>query len=330
MRLYRSGDEGEAVRDIQDRLVALGFSCEPDRAGLFDNGTVAAVIDFQAKRGLWTDGIVGPDTWRALVSAGYRLGSRILYRRVPMMRGDDVAELQRRLNSLGFDTGKVDGIFGPDTLHGLLEFQANRRLAEDGLAGLEVVEELDLMGRATMKHGREVVRDHQWLETLPRTIAGQRIYVDPFCRDETEMGATWEPAVTLGNILQDLGVIVTISRSIDTSPPERVRALRANRLGVDVIVALCLPYEAEPGTYYFASQHSSSSAGEAIAASIAGCLDLQWNGRAIPILKNTRAPAVVVAAGGIDDQTAGHIAQGLINLYSGGPPETIRPASHKT
>lgn len=322
MRLYRSGDEGEAVRDIQDRLIALGFSCDPDRSGSFGSGTVAAVMGFQTKRGLWADGLVGPDTWRALVSAGYQLGSRILYRRVPMMRGDDVAELQRRLNSLGFDTGKVDGVFGPDTLQGVLEFQANRRLAEDGLAGLEVVEELELMSRATMKHGREVVRDHQWLDTLPRTIAGQRIYIDPFCRDETEMGVTWEPAVTLGNILQDLGTTAIISRSIDTSPPERVRALRANRFGVDMVVAVCLPYDADPGTYYFASQHSSSSAGEAIATSIAECLDLRWSGRAIPILKNTRAPAAVVAVSALDDQVAGRIAQGLINLYSAGPPET--------
>jgi N-acetylmuramoyl-L-alanine amidase len=317
VRLYRSGDEGEAVRDIQDRLIALGFACDPDLPGMFGAGTVSAVIDFQSKRGLWTDGIVGPDTWRALVSAGYRLGSRILYRRVPMMRGDDVAELQRRLNSLGFDTGKVDGIFGPDTLQGLLEFQANRRLAEDGLAGQEVVAELDLMARATMKHGREVVRDHQWLESLPRPIAGQRIYIDPFCRDQTEMDATWSPAVTLGNILQDLGAVVTISRSIDTNPPERVRALRANRLGVDLIVALCLPYESGSGTHFFASQHSSSSAGEALASAIGGCLGVSRSGRAIPILKNTRAPAVVVAVSDMDAQTAGRIAQGLIDLYSG-------------
>ena len=45
-----------------------------------------------------------------------------------MMRGDDGADLQRKLDALGFETGKPDGIFGPDTLVGLLDFQANRRL----------------------------------------------------------------------------------------------------------------------------------------------------------------------------------------------------------
>lgn len=171
MRLYRQGDEGEAVRDIQDRLGALGFDTEDDPTGSFGESTYRAVSAFQAKRGLWADGIVGPDTWRALVSAGYTLGSRILYHRVPMMAGDDVADLQRQLNSLGFDSGNVDGIFGPDTLRGLLAFQSNRGLAEDGLAGTEVIAELALMSRATAKHGREAVRGRQWLENILQPLA---------------------------------------------------------------------------------------------------------------------------------------------------------------
>lgn len=316
MRLYRIGDDGEAVRDIQDRLAALGFDSAVDGVGSFGEATVAAVSAFQAKRGLWADGIVGPDTWRALVSAGYTLGSRILYHRVPMMRGDDVADLQRRLNALGFDTGIVDGIFGPDTLQGLLDFQSNRGLAEDGLAAAEVVDELNLMARATQKPGREIVRGHQWLENLPPTIAGQRIYVDPFCRDESEAAATWSPSILLSTIIQDLGASIYLSRSVDTAPAERVRALRANRLGVDVIVSLCLATPADAGIYYFASALSSSSAGKALAHRIGAVMGVEPNGRATPMLKNTRSPAVVVAASRIDERVVAAIAQGLIDLYA--------------
>ena len=45
--------------------------------------------------------------------AGWTAGGRTLYfrPRAPM-RGDDVASLQARLNALGFDAGKEDGIFG--------------------------------------------------------------------------------------------------------------------------------------------------------------------------------------------------------------------------
>lgn len=316
MRLYRSGDEGEAVRDIQDRLGALGFAAEGDRLGSFGESTVVAVSAFQEKRGLWVDGIVGPDTWRALVSAGYELGSRILYHRVPMMRGDDVAELQRDLNSLGFDAGNVDGIFGPDTLAGLLDFQANRGLAEDGLAGAEVVDELALMSRATSKRGREVVRGHQWLQHLPPTIAGQRLYIDPFCRDEDEARATWGPAVLLSTIIQANGAVVYLSRSVDTSPPERVRALRANRLGVDVVVSLCLPRDDDTGVFYFASELSLSSAGRALAEHIGGTVGIPNRGRAIPILKNTRSPAVVVASAELDESAIAAIVRGIMNLFA--------------
>ena len=47
--------------------------------------------------GLRVDGVCGPQTWNTLVEAGFRLGDRFLYRRTPMLRGDDVAELQQRL-----------------------------------------------------------------------------------------------------------------------------------------------------------------------------------------------------------------------------------------
>jgi N-acetylmuramoyl-L-alanine amidase len=316
MRLYRRGDEGAAVRDIQDRLMALGFVCGGDPLGVFGAGTGEAVSTFQRKRGLAVDGIVGPDTWRGLVAAGYRLGDRMLYRRVPMMRGDDVAELQRRLNSLGFDAGKVDGIFGADTLAALLDFQSNRGMPEDGIAGPEVAAELDLMTRATAKPGRELVRERQWLRSLPGYIAGQRIFVDSFCRGDDERAATWSAAVTFSRIIQDLGAQPLLSRSIDSSPTERVRAFRANRIGADFVVAFALPRDGDPAVFYFASQHSSSAAGASLAEAVAGCLGLAPKGRSIPILKNTRSPAILVAVEPMDERVGGRVAQGIINLFA--------------
>ena len=192
MRLYLRGDEGEPVRDIQGRLRVLSFDSAADETGTFGEATELAVRRFQESRGLPADGIVGPDTWRSLVAAGYTLGDRLLYHRVPMMRGDDVADLQQRLNSLGFDSGKVDGIFGPDTLNALLDFQANRRMPEDGMAGRAAVDELNLIVRATQKHGRDSVREHEWIKALPHYVAGQRVYVDSFCRRPEERDASWK------------------------------------------------------------------------------------------------------------------------------------------
>jgi N-acetylmuramoyl-L-alanine amidase len=316
VRLYRVGDEGEPVRDIQHRLGALGHATDPDPLGSFGDATAAAVCAFQMARGLPPDGIVGPHTWRALVRAGYQLGDRMLYHRVPMMRGDDVAELQRQLNALGFDSGKVDGVFGPDTLRAVLDFQANRRMAEDGIAGRAVAAELGLMARATAKAGREGVRERVWLESLPRTLIGQRMYVDAFCGTDEERMQAWRAAITFTRIIQDLGAAPILSRSIDTTPAERVRALRANRLNVDLIVSFALPTSDGPGVTFFASAHSSSSAGERIAQSIAARLSVPVLGRAIPMLKHTRAPAVVVATTPLDETTGGRVAQGIIDLFA--------------
>ncbi len=316
MRLYRIGDEGEPVRDIQGRLNALGHGTAPDRVGSFGDATMTAVRDFQTGRGLPADGIVGPNTWRALVRAGYSLGDRMLYHRVPMMRGDDVAELQRQLNALGFDAGKVDGVFGPDTLNGLLDFQANRRMAEDGIAGRAVSDELALMARATSKTGREVVREREWLARLPGTLVGQRIYVDAFCRSDEERDAAWRAAVTFARIIQDLGAAPQFSRSADTSPTERVRALRANRLSVDLIVAFAAPGSDGDCVSYFSSAHSSSSAGEHLARAIGERLGIPVHGRAVPMLRNTRSPAVIVATTPLNETTGGRVAQGVIDVFA--------------
>lgn len=49
--------------------------------------------------------------------------------------GSDVRELQTKLNSLGFDCGKVDGIFGTNTLAGVKRFQQASKIAVDGIVG---------------------------------------------------------------------------------------------------------------------------------------------------------------------------------------------------
>ena len=97
---------------------------------------------FQSQRGLRADGVCGQQTWSSLVEAGFRLGDRLLYRRSPMLQGDDIAEVQRRLSGLGFDPGGVDGIFGESTHVALSEFQRNVGLATDGICGPRTLSEL--------------------------------------------------------------------------------------------------------------------------------------------------------------------------------------------
>ena len=74
---YRQGSSGAQVRTIQDKLKRWGYySGEVD--GIFGSRTRAAVVRFQQKNGLAVDGVVGPNTLRALgmsVSGGGSAGS---------------------------------------------------------------------------------------------------------------------------------------------------------------------------------------------------------------------------------------------------------------
>jgi len=302
MRLYLVGAEGTAVRDIQDRLAALGFESNEDSRGQFGEGTKLAVRSFQKARGLDPDGIVGPDTWRSLYEAGYRLGDRLIFMRRPMIRGEDVAELQSRLNSLGFDSGKVDGIYGPETERAIIDFQHNRNLAEDGKVGPEVVTEIHLVTRGDMREGRHAIREREWLRRLPPTVAGARVFFDAGCRDPEEARQAWEAASSASLAVQESGGLPMMSRSVDIQMPERVRARRANRMGSDIIVAFRINREREDCVFYFASEHSNSEAGAALANAISSVIGGRIEGRAHAMLKETRAPAVVVSRSHLDEK----------------------------
>lgn len=311
MALYRIGHSGEPVRDIQDRLVLLGYAVGDDSIGEFGGGTRSAVEAFQRAHSLAPDGMVGAETWRTMVDAGYRLGDRLLYYRLPMLHGDDVASLQRELNALGFDAGICDGIFGADTLRAAMDFQQNRGMAEDGIVGTAVTEELTLMTRATKKLGRDVVRERVWLSTLPPNVAGQRIFVDPFCRDDMETGSAWRAGTAAARVLREMGAHPVLSRSVDTRPEERNRARHANEIAADMVIGFALPQTDSPGVFFFESPISRSESGEALAAGIAGRLGLGAIGRVSPILKETRATAVVVTVPALDAGLGSAVARGI-------------------
>jgi N-acetylmuramoyl-L-alanine amidase len=107
-----------------------------------------------------------------------------------------------------------------------------------------------------------------------------------------------------------------MSRSSDITLPERLRARRANRFGSDLIVAFRLNREDEDAVYYFASEHSSSQAGEALASAIARTVGGRVEGRASAMLKETRAPAAVVALRNLDEKSGLAVAQGLGQFFA--------------
>ncbi len=61
----KAGSKGPAVEFLQEQLTSAGVKTDVD--GAFGSGTKKSVQDFQKKNKLSVDGIVGPQTWGALV-----------------------------------------------------------------------------------------------------------------------------------------------------------------------------------------------------------------------------------------------------------------------
>lgn len=55
-----------------------------------------------------------------------------------------VRAIQRRLKELGFDPGPVDGIYGPKTKNGIMEFQRFKNFKVDGKISNKLIGELGL------------------------------------------------------------------------------------------------------------------------------------------------------------------------------------------
>ena len=101
--------------------------------GVSGPGTTAGVRSIQRRAGLTADGVVGPQTRRALGAQGrHPIGSRPLQ---SGLRGWDVAALQFALETHGFPCGTVDGGFGARTTNAVKRLQAFAGLTADGVAG---------------------------------------------------------------------------------------------------------------------------------------------------------------------------------------------------
>ncbi|APD84911.1 lytic transglycosylase [Alteromonas sp. Mex14] len=63
---------------------------------------------------------------------------------LPAYNRKDIIALQSKLNDLGFDVGKPDGIIGPATREGIRNYQISNNMIADGFPGLEVMAALDI------------------------------------------------------------------------------------------------------------------------------------------------------------------------------------------
>jgi N-acetylmuramoyl-L-alanine amidase len=210
-----------------------------------------------------------------------------------MLRGDDVADLQRRLSALGFDAGRVDGIFGEDTQRAVLEFQRNAGVTADAVCGPATLAALTRLGaRGADPLPVAEVREREALRQSSRTLHGRRVVVG-------QLGGLHALAAALAHALADAGADAIPLHHPDGS----AQAQQANGVGAEVFVGLAAAADG-CSTAYYAAHRFESSGGRRLAECIQeevppvlGVRSRPPAGMALPILRETRMPAVLCELG---------------------------------
>jgi N-acetylmuramoyl-L-alanine amidase len=255
---------------VQHRLAAILPGAPVDADGIFGPGTRAALEAFQHRGACGSTASAGQQTWNTLVEAGFRLGDRFLYRRTPMLRGDDVADLQQRLCTLGFDTGRVDGIFGDRPSRALADFQRNAGLPVDGIVGGATLRELI---RLESRHRRARARlrgaGPGRAPRRPPTLRGRHVAVGESGGLGSVTGALRRRLVLGGTRVTELH-----------HPDDSAQAKEANELGVDVFVGLRLNPSTSVATPPSGPGHDESLGGRRLAELVqAGVPPRHWGHR---------------------------------------------------
>jgi N-acetylmuramoyl-L-alanine amidase len=323
MRVLRRGDGGPAVAEVRSTLAALGLLPPANGSGpiaVFDEAVEHAVRDFQQQRGLITDGVVGPTTYRALRDATYQLGARPLaYLVSAPVSGDDVFQLQVKLLELGYDAGRPNGVFGAQTELALRSFQRDYRLTVDGICGAETVRGLRQLSPRT-RGGRPVLlREQERVRRAGPRLRGKRIVIDPghgaadpgvVAGEVHEADLMWDLARRLEGRMMATGMEALLSRGQDTDPDDAERAHFANEEGADLFLSLHCDVNASPlaqgvASFHFGTVHGATSTlGETLAGFIqrelavrTGLKDCRTHPKTWDTLRLTRCPAVRVEIG---------------------------------
>ncbi len=268
----------------------------------------AQIRSFQQNRGLSITGFVDAVTARALEEAKWKLGDRSLnLQSTPLMRGDDVAALQSRLTEMGFDCGRVDGIYGHRSESAVKEFQRSAGLVVDGKCGPETIIGLLRLSRIVSGGTPSVMRESATQRNRGPALANKVIVLNPG-GDDTLI---YDVALRTEGRLLALGASVFLTRGVSNTPNETERIAFTNQSGADLMISLhrdSYVNELAHGaaTYFYGSDAHGvhSIVGERFASLVqreicarTDLVNCRTHAKAWDLLRLTRAPSVHINLG---------------------------------
>ena len=266
------------------------------------------IRSFQQARGLSVTGLVDEVTARALEEAQWKLGDRSLnLQEPPLMHGDDVAALQSRLTEMGFDCGRVDGIYGPRTELAVKDFQKSVGATVDGKCGPATIIALIRLTKIVSGGAPSVLRESANQKNRGPALANKTIVLNPDGDDPL----VYDVAVRTEGRLLALGASVFLTRGEKNNPSESERIAFRNNSNADLMISLHEDsYKNEnahgAATYFYGSEAHGvhSIVGERFASLVqreicartdfANCRThaMTWD-----LLRLTKAPAVRIDLG---------------------------------
>jgi len=333
------------VIEIRDRLQRIGLLTPDAQADPrhYDQAVARAVAAFQQQQGLVVDGLVNRETFRRLEEARWQLGDRELaYVPGRLTAGEDVTTLQRRLTSLGYDCGRVDGLFGPATEGALRAFQGAIGITVDGRCGSTSVRALQRLQRAVAGASSGELRyriAHQRL----RTGVQDKIIVLDVGPDSPHAELARDISHRLEGQLAAIGSTVLIGPATGADQigdHDRRSADFANDVNAHVLLSPRVAIASSTrvrgvASFYFGGRHGPSHLGALLAQALQARLtalpdahDCGTHARGWPLLRYTRMPCVCVEIGyatnpadlarltgpGAGAQIAGCLAAGLVDF----------------
>jgi N-acetylmuramoyl-L-alanine amidase len=317
--LPKLGDRSGVIELISNTLLRLGFISSP--SDIFDEKLTQGVKAFQQDRGLTVNGLINEITARSLEEARFRLGDRVLvFNTTALMRGDDVANLQDRLIQMGFNCGKVDGVYEITTENAVKEFQKSVGILSDGRCGPATLISLMRLAKTVSGGAPSALRESINHSVRSPALANKVIVIDPSWGGEftgesangvNESEIVFDLAQRLEGRLIALGVNVILTRSANNSPLEKDRIKVANSVNADLVIALKVDsYKNEKAngvaTYFYGREDKGvrSVVGERFANLIqreicarTDLLNCHTHGKSWDLLRLTVAPTIRIDLG---------------------------------
>ncbi|QKY70422.1 peptidoglycan-binding protein [Lentibacillus sp. CBA3610] len=145
---YRSGDRGDPIVELKEKLTELGFANWSNPSQYYGGITAGVVEDFQATYGLEPDGIADENTLeemeKVLPDPRYREGDQ----------GDHVVELKEDLTALGFaNWSSPSQYYGSITAGVVEDFQKYYGLNANGIANKDTRDKIEEVLKPPYQNG---------------------------------------------------------------------------------------------------------------------------------------------------------------------------------